>query len=497
MSFYRAKDAHKRAKYRRLRPCRRFLVAALAIILGLLPGCDRPPSEPVVQGRSDAQLLADNTLKVLTLNSPTTYFFDNENNATGPEYDLLHAFAEESNLEFDITVAGSVKELLALLDSGDYDLAAANLTATRRRARHYRFGPAYQKVKQQVVCRRDGNRANSVDTLTDVNLAVVSHSSYEETLQSLVGNHPALSWDSIEDAGSEDMLESVWAREIDCTVGDSNIIEINRRYFPELQVMFDLTDTEHFVWLLRPNAEHLQKMLDQWFVEFKNDGQFALWREKYYGFVKIFDYVDTVKYVKRIEKRFPKYREMFERAAKEHDLDMYLLAAQSYQESHWRPRAKSPTGVRGMMMLTLPTAKQLGVKSRLDPWQSINGGAKYLKQLKERIDGNVQEPDRTWQALAAYNMGMGHLRDARLLTKQLGKNPDNWQDLKTVLPLLSQKKYHKNLPYGYARGHEAVRYVQRIREYKHILENQLPLLTETTAKNESDRPTTDVESPRL
>jgi membrane-bound lytic murein transglycosylase F len=121
------------------------------------------------------------------------------------------------------------------------------------------------------------------------------------------------------------------------------------------------------------------------------------------------------------------------------------------------------------MMLTLPTAREVGIKSRLDARQSIFGGAKYLANLRSRLPDEIAEPDRTWIALAAYNVGMGHVYDARRLARELGTNPDLWHDFREVLPLLSQKKYYKDLRYGYARGSEPVRYVQRIRNYHDML----------------------------
>ena len=140
-----------------------------------------------------------------------------------------------------------------------------------------------------------------------------------------------------------------------------------------------------------------------------------------------------------------------------------------YQESHWNPKARSYTGVRGIMMLTQNTASELGIENRLDPLQSIEGGGRYLAKLRSRIDDEVQEPDRTWMSLAAYNVGYGHLSDARKLTSQLGKNPNLWIDVKDSLPLLSQRRYYRNTRYGYARGQEPVNYVQNIRRYYDVL----------------------------
>ena len=186
-----------------------------------------------------------------------------------------------------------------------------------------------------------------------------------------------------------------------------------------------------------------------------------------------FDYVDMRSFVRRIKSRLPALRPLFEQAAQEYDIPWTLLAAQAYQESHWNRRARSPTGVRGIMMLTQRTARELGVKSRLDPEQSIMGGAKYLYRLQKRIPDTVVGQDRWWYALAAYNVGMGHVHDARRLARKLERNPDSWLELRGVLPLLSQKKYYKDLKYGRARGSEPVTYVNKIRSYQNILHAQL------------------------
>lgn len=171
-----------------------------------------------------------------------------------------------------------------------------------------------------------------------------------------------------------------------------------------------------------------------------------------------------------IQTRLPMYRKQFETAAQQHGVPWTLLAAQAYQESRWNRHAKSPTGVRGLMMLTRDTASSLGIENRLDPEKSIEGGARYLAYLKNQIPEEIAHPDRTWIALAAYNVGLGHIKDAQRLATQFAKNPESWSDLKTVLPLLAKKKYYKQLPYGYARGWEPVHYVKRIRTFRTLLE---------------------------
>ncbi len=180
---------------------------------------------------------------------------------------------------------------------------------------------------------------------------------------------------------------------------------------------------------------------------------------------------DIQRFQYHIQTRLPLYREQFEEVSKQYGLPWTLLAAQAYQESRWDRHAKSPTGVRGLMMLTRDTASSLGIENRLDPHKSIEGGARYFAYLKNQVHENIVHRDRTWMALAAYNVGMGHIKDAQRLAERMDKNPYSWKDLRTVLPLLAKKQYYKSLRYGYARGWEPVQYVKRIRAYHALLEH--------------------------
>ena len=175
-------------------------------------------------------------------------------------------------------------------------------------------------------------------------------------------------------------------------------------------------------------------------------------------------------FLNHITTRLPYYREEFQRAEKKTGIPWVLLASMSYQESKWNRHAISPTGVRGLMMLTRSTAADLGIQNRLDPKKSIDGGARYLAHLHQRIPKDIRQSDRLFVALAAYNVGLGHIRDARILAKRLGRNQQQWEGLREVLPLLAKKKYYQDLPHRYARGWEPVQYVKRIREYRKILD---------------------------
>jgi len=440
--------------------------ALLLVMLVSLIGCQKTTDQVLAEIRQKQQLV------VVTRNAPTTYY-NWHDELTGLEYDMTQAFAKSLGVKVKYLVKDTTAEILAAIEKGEAHIAAAGLTMTEARQNSFIFGPVYQHVQQQVVCRRGGKRPKTTNDLVGIDLVVSAGTSYIERLYELKKDIPELVWSTNGDSDTEQLLEKVWLKKADCTVADSNITAINRRYYPELKVQFNITRPEPVAWIITPHADALVAELEHWFEEFNDSGKLKLLIERYYGFIEAFDYVDTRKFVKRIYSVLPAYQKHFKQAASKYNLDWTLLAAQSYQESHWRPKARSPTGVRGIMMLTLTTAEELGVESRLDPQQSIMGGAQYLSNIYNRLPKEVQGPDRMWFALAAYNIGIGHLYDARELAERLDKNPNTWSSLAEVFPLLSRKKYYKTLHNGYARGSEPVSYVRHIRDYQNILLQRL------------------------
>ena len=207
----------------------------------------------------------------------------------------------------------------------------------------------------------------------------------------------------------------------------------------------------------------------QFFRRLQADGTLQRLHEQHFGKNSGISRINSHTFNLNMRNKLPQYRQLIQQVALEYQMEWQLLAAVAYQESHWDPEATSPTGVRGLMMLTLPTAKETGVTDRLDPLQSLRGGARYLKDLKRRLPPGIKEPDREWFALAAYNIGLGHLEDARVITQRQGGDPNRWEDVNARLPLLQQNSHYRTTRYGYARGAEAVTYVQNIRHYLNIL----------------------------
>jgi membrane-bound lytic murein transglycosylase F len=333
-----------------------------------------------------------------------------------------------------------------------------------------RFGPAYHEITQQVIYRLGSTRPLDMKDTLDGTLEVVAGSSHEEELERLKKDLPELKWQAHDDLGSEDLLYLVREGVVDYTIADSHEAALNRRYYPKLGVAFDLTDPQPLAWAF-PHSEDssLYDAAVEFFEEIRSDGTLGRLIERYFGHVGRMNFVDFRTFRRHVLERLPRLRPHFEKAAAETGIDWRLLAAIGYQESHWDNEAVSPTGVRGIMMLTSATAGQLGVEDRTDPEQSIMGGARYVKVVRRKIPKRIADPDRMWLALAAYNIGFGHLEDARILTQRQGANPDKWADVKHRLPLLMKKKWHSTVKHGYARGREAVTYVDNVRNYYDML----------------------------
>lgn len=443
----------------------RLLFILLLTPFALLTACSEP--EPVLSQLE--QIKARGELRVLSRYSPTTYY-QHDGTSSGFEYELSQKFADYLGVELTIIVPSNLASMIEQLQQGQADIAAAGLTVTDARKQMIRFGPVYQEVSQQLVYRQGNKRPKNLIQIENGILEVVADSSHVEQLKQHQQEIPQLSWIANNDLDSNHLLELVQLELIDYTIADSNEFLANRRLFPELIAAFDVSEPQALAWALALSEDNsLHEQVIQFFAEFADSGALDQLLEKYYGHVKRFDYVDTRAIHRKMKTHLPVYQSLFQQAAERYQFDWHLLAAVSYQESHWNPSAVSSTGVKGMMMLTKATAKQMKIDDRTDPKQSVFAGAAYLDSLKKRLPDRITEPNRTWLALASYNIGLGHLEDARVLTQKSGKNPDLWLDVKAHLPLLSKKQWYSQTRHGYARGGEPVRYVENIRRYYDIL----------------------------
>lgn len=404
-------------------------------------------------------------LRVGTLNNQLSYYIGPDG-PTGLDYELASQFAQSLGVKLEMQPAYTLSGLFPAVERGDVDIIAAGLTITKDRLEHFRPGPAYYYVSQQLVYKNGHWRPRNLTELNKdgARVAVVEGSSHALTLQAIQREYPELVWESVKDTDDDELLKQVADGKLDFTIADSVDIALVQRTHPSITVALSLTEDEPVAWFMKKSRDDsVYALMIEFFGKKTQSGELAALEEKYFGHVDSFDFVDTRAFLRAIDTKLPKWEPLFKKYADE--FDWRLLAALSYQESHWNPSAVSPTGVRGMMMLTLPTAKSVGVKNRLDPEQSIRGGAEYLRKMLHRVPDSVNEHEKIWFALASYNIGFGHMMDARRLTKAQGGNPDSWADVKQRLPLLAKRQYYKQTRYGFARGYEALSYVENIRRY--------------------------------
>jgi len=439
------------------------LIAAIVVLTVLTqsPGFER--RDPTVLERIQQR----GYLTVLTLNGATTYYQDIDG-PNGFEYQLASWFAQSIGVKARFVTVSRFADIYPELLFGGGDIAAAGLSRGESEfSRSVVYGPRYYQVANQVIYRRHKTeRPKNVGALVGGSLKVISGTAQVELLRKLQEQYPRLSWIEADDIAAEELIEQVDAGVVDYALADSHEIALQRRYFPELRIAFEIGEPRQLRWAFNyGDDDSLAKAIDRFFATIEKDGRLTQLVHRHYSHVEKFNYSDIRTFRRRVKTHLPKYEEMFKQAAQDVGLDWRLLASIGYQESLWEPRAKSPTGVRGLMMLTRATARQMKVKNRLDPAQSIRGGAAYIARVREKVPERIPEPDRTWLALAAYNVGFGHVEDARIITQRRGGNPDRWIDVKENLPLLARKKWFEQTKYGYARGWEPVKYVENIRQY--------------------------------
>ncbi|EPF6612010.1 membrane-bound lytic murein transglycosylase MltF [Klebsiella aerogenes] len=411
-----------------------------------------------------AGIIARGELRVSTINSPLTYAAIN-NKDYGLDYELAKRFADYLGVKLKVTVRQNISQLFDDLDAGKTDMLAAGLVYNTERVKNYQAGPTYYSVSQQLVYRVGGNRPRTLAGINAEQLAIAPGHVALNDLQALKeSKYPDLNWRVDEKRGTTALMQAVIDGTLEYTVADSVAVSLFQRVHPELAVALDISDEQAVTWFSEKSEDNsLSAAMLDFFNSMNEDGTLARLEEKYLGHGNDFDYVDTRTFLRAVQNTLPDLKPLFEKYARQ--IDWRLLAAIAWQESHWDPQATSPTGVRGMMMLTRNTAQSLGLTDRTDAEQSLDGGMRYLQDMMAKVPEAIPKDERIWFALAAYNMGYAHMLDAMALTKKQKGNPNSWSDVKQRLPLLSQKPYYSRLKYGYARGHEAYAYVENIRKY--------------------------------
>lgn len=427
----------------------------------VLSGCSRPSTLQEIR--------QEGVLHVITRMAPSIYYEGREG-PTGYDYELARRFADELGVELRVRVASDNTEILSVLDRDYAHIGMAGLSGHPELAERYQTVPIGIESRSVVVYHRDMDRPESLDQLIGQPLHLVADSDHEYPLTQARQELPELTWQVHPGLDPTGVLARVESGEFPYAVVASNELELNHVFFPHVKEAFALGQPRQLAWLFPAEQDDTLVRAARAFIDrLQHDGVLAQLSERFYGHLDRLNYVGARTFMHHVKNRLPKYEALFRDYAQEIGMDWRLLAAIGYQESHWRPNAVSPTGVRGLMMLTRTTARYIGINNRLDAEESIQGGARYFKKVHAKIPDRIPEPDRTWFALASYNVGYGHLEDARRLTEAAGRDPDRWMDVKEFLPLLAQKEWYTKTRFGYARGHEPVIYVQNIRRYYDVL----------------------------
>lgn len=442
------------------------LILAMMLLAGCKPADDISRLPSIDKGKKE--------IVFVTHNGPTTYYLNSEGQPAGIEYDLAALFVKQHYPEHSMrfVLVNSISDVIPSLLKNKAHIAAANLSVTHLRQHLVLFATPYQETQQQLIFNNEINKKpKNLDDIKDKKIAVPDGTSYAERLAELQEQHPFLHWHAQKRTNTESLLEEVADGVLDYTVADSHLVSVMQNYYPNLNVALPIGPTEKIAWAMSKNADpEMLKKINVFFNDIKKNGTLRNLLDRYYGHSERLNTLDITTFLKRTNTLLPKYIHLFKQAQEITGLDWRLLAAVSYRESHWDTFNTSPTNVRGLMMLTEATADQMGVTDRLDPKQSIPAGAKYLLKLRDTVPERIPEPDRTYMALAAYNIGYAHVEDARVLAKRLSLNPDSWADVKKTLVLLKNPEYYTTLKYGYASGGAPVIFVESVRSYQRILE---------------------------
>lgn len=408
---------------------------------------------------------------VVAIRSTPGYFQEDEGN--GFEHDLVVLFAHELGVKARFEVTRDHAELLSLLKQGKVHFAAVTVTgeaAATGPAEALRYSSPLRKAGQMLVQQTDTIPVDEVADLKGKTIEVLAGSPQEARLQMMNAKLPQFSLQAHTGMSEIDLLERVSQNKSELAATDASHFEIAQNFFPNLQVAQELAGSVNFAWAftLEGNAALFQRA--QAFIgRITKDGTLAKINDRYFGHIRRINRNGISIFLERIGTLLPHFRRDFLAAQEVTGIDWRLLAALAYQESAWDPLATSFTGVRGIMMMTEETADSLHVENRLDAKQSIAAGAKYLADLISQLPAGAKQPDRSWLALAAYNLGQGHLNGARAIALGLRKNPDSWYEMKQVLPLLERQQYYERLKSGRGRGGEAVIMVENVRTYYDIL----------------------------
>ena len=416
-------------------------------------------------------------LRIVARNNAATFFLW-RGEQMGFEYELLAEFAKRHGLHLEMVIAPQHTSLFEMLARGVGDVAAASLPIdmSERRPEVVMTRP-FNYVNDYLVARHD-DPIIGIEDLTGRGVTVRRSNAHWHTLERF--RSAGLKLDILaapEDAETESLIASVAEGRVDLTVASGHMLDIELGYRTDIRKAFILRGPVALGWAVRAENTELLAALNAFLDEEYRGLFFNVVHQKYFE--------NPVRMRRLREDRvdhehadgLSPYDAVVRREAATHGFDWLLIVAMMYQESRFDPNAESAAGAIGLMQMMPRTAREFEVEDPRDPEQSIRGGVAYLAWLHSRFEPELTVKDRIWFALAAYNAGFGHMRDARELARELGLDPNRWFDnVEEAMLLLSKRAYYRQATYGYVRGREVVKYVREIRErYRSYLQTVVAL----------------------
>jgi membrane-bound lytic murein transglycosylase F len=428
-------------------------------------------------------------LVVLVRPGPVVYFPGIDGNIEGLDADLARLYAAQRKMTLRFVAIDTAAELLSALGSGEAHIGMGGMLrpladAKPRAASAAAIPPAdgvsvaapdvawtsgYYTVESLLIYNTDGFKPANWDDLEGATVAYLDASDHEPEIDAVRSVHPAVRWAPLALPSPVSLVARVSEGMPSYAIVGSLAAAIARNIYLDFEVAFPVGGRRQLAWAVPGRFPELRADVERFFERVKRDGTLDRLTERYLPDSRQFQRLDASGLLERMRTVLPQYRTLFHDTQEKTGIEWRLLAALAYQESKWDASATSETGVRGFMQITEDTARHLGVKDLLDPAQNVLAAGRYLRDLKEKMPLRIQEPDRTWLALAAYNIGLGHLEDARVLAQRLGLNPDHWKDVKKVLPLLALPEHYEKAKLGFARGGMPVAFVDRVRGYYDVL----------------------------
>ena len=412
-------------------------------------------------------------LRMITYYSSNTYFL-NQGIEVGFEYELIREFARENDLALEVIIVGADENPFDLLNQGMGDVIAANYTITPERRAAANFTRPYNIVDQLVVYSADqSERPRTIEELSesDIPISVRINSSYYFRLMELIEEGNDIVIDPIaEGADTEALLVQVANGNLRATVADDNMFNATNRYMEGLVSGPTIAESDTIAWAVRSNAPDLEDRMNRFLYKhfrFTEDREqprrstfLNILRKKYFEeSPQMAEYYNPEWQYQTIGIISP-YDEIIRQAAKAEELDWLLLTAMIAQESGFNPQSKSWAGAVGLMQI-MPQFVETPYEELYDEVTNIRIGARILREHLDHY-AYLDSTNQIAFALATYNVGIGHMADARRIVIDRNRNPNEWSEVSDALLRLMQRRFYENARYGFARGIEPVRYVEEI-----------------------------------